>query len=138
MNRYEIGDLNKLPTNLSTFEALLDDLVEPLTIVQAHPKNPLLHLYDYSKELARIKTQTDHQSETFKQEVDIGKKNPLEAHMFFSMIQNQLCICISFFNIKTGLCCLNMCIKAATKAWSSTSISFAICFANNTFVFARP
>ena len=78
LNRYEIGELNKIPSGVVGYEDMLDDLIEGLDVVKAHPKNSKLNTYDYSKELAKLKKEVDTNQEVFAHETDISKKNPCE------------------------------------------------------------
>jgi hypothetical protein len=73
--RYEIADMEKIPTNLHNFDEVMADFTAELKMVKKNDRFPALSTYEYTKIKMKDETDSSFRAEMLSEDCDVSKKN---------------------------------------------------------------
>jgi hypothetical protein len=83
--RYEIAEMEKIPTTLPNFDDVMKAFTADLPLVREHPCFPALSTYQYSKTKMREDLDYTGRTESLAQDTDVSK-HKMEEHSLFESI----------------------------------------------------
>ena len=91
--RYEIAEMEKIPTTLPNFDDVMTAFTADLPLVKKHDTFPALSTYQYSKAKMREDVDYTGRNELLTQDTDVSKKNMEEPWLFEVLV----CFCDCMF-----------------------------------------